>query len=235
MIVALDERVVDRPASLGREREEVVGVAAGEHALGVVLADGVRLAAEGQRGGDLHLVEQAVAQGLLVERHVVAAPHAADQDVRRVGNQLGDVRGEVGGAELRPRLGDGCRAGNQLLVGQHEMLMHVAAVAVVRLDRRDPLCLGPGLRRADRRRDAVRRLDVGHAEDVFRLGHRLVEQEIGAAVVEHRQHAEFLGDRAEGRRVAAGNDAGEQVDLLGELHAAKLFDVGVGAGRFVGQ
>ena len=115
------------------------------------------------------------------------------------------------------------------------MLMHVAAVAVVGLDRGDPLGLRPSLRGADRRGDAVRRLDVGHPEDVFGLGHRLVEQEIGAAVVEHRQHAELLGDRAERRRVAAGDDAGEEVDLLGELHAAKLFDVGVGAGSLVGK
>ena len=116
-------------------------MAAGEHAFGVVLADCVRLTAECQRGGDLHLVEQAVAQRLLVERHVVAAPQAADQEFRLVGQELGDVRGEVGGAELRPCLGDGGRAGNQLLEREHEMLMHVAAVAVVRLDGADPLCI----------------------------------------------------------------------------------------------
>ena len=143
--------------------------------------------------------------------------------------------GEVGGAELRPRLGDGRRAGNELLIREHEMLMHVAAVAVVGLDRGNPLGLRPGLGRADRGRDAVCRLDVGHAEHVFRIRHRLVEKEVGATVVEHRQHAELLGDRTERRRVAAGDDAGKQVDLLGELHAAKLFDVGVGTRRLVGK
>ena len=35
-------------------------------------------------------------------------------------------------------------------------------------------------------------------------------------------------------RVAAGDDAGEEVDLAFELHAPELFDVGVGAGRLVG-
>ena len=115
------------------------------------------------------------------------------------------------------------------------MLMHVAAIAVVWLDGADALGFGPCLRRADRRGNAVSRLDVGHAEDVFRLGHCLVEQEVGAAVVEHRQYAKLLSDRAEGWRVAAGNDAGKQVDILGELHAAKLFDVGVGTRRFVGE
>src|SRR5262249_39598041 len=142
---------------------------------------------------------------------------------------------EVGGPELRPRLGNDGRARNELLVRYNEVLMHVAAVAIVRLDGADQLCLRPRLCRADRRGDAVRRLNVGYPEDVFRGGHRLVEQEVGAAVVEHRQDLEFFGDRTEGRRVAAGDDAGKHVDVFGELHAAKLFDVGVGAGGFVGD
>src|SRR5262249_21360938 len=36
------------------------------------------------------------------------------------------------------------------------------------------------------------------------------------------------------RRVAARDDAGEEVDLAFELHAPKLFDVAVGAGGLVG-
>src|SRR5262249_61291428 len=36
------------------------------------------------------------------------------------------------------------------------------------------------------------------------------------------------------RAVAARDHAGEQVDVALELHAPKLFDVGVGAGRLVG-
>ena len=44
---------------------------------------------------------------------------------------------------------------------------------------------------------------------------------------------ELLGHRSQRRRVAARDDAGEHVDLLGELHAAKLFHVGVGAGILV--
>ena len=96
------------------------------------------------------------------------------------------------------------------------------------------LALRPGLRGADRAGDAVRRLDVGDAEDVVRVRHRLVEQEVGAAVDEDREQLELLGDRAERGRVAARDDAGEEVDLLGELHAAKLLDVGVGAGGLVG-
>ena len=97
------------------------------------------------------------------------------------------------------------------------------------------LALRPGPRRADGRGDAVRGLDVRHAENVPGIGHRPVEQEIGAAVVEHRQHAEFLGDGAERRCVAARDDAGEEVDVLGQFHTAQLSDVGVGAGRLVGE
>ena len=155
LLIALNEPVVGRPEPFGRMLEEIVCVHAGQYALGVILADGVRRPTEGQRGGDLHLIEQAVAQGLFVERHIVAAPEAADQDVRVVGKQLGDVRGEVGAEQLRPRLGDQRGAGNQPLIRQHEMLMHVAAVAVIRLDGTDPLCLRPSLRRADRRGNAV--------------------------------------------------------------------------------
>src|SRR5690606_9153237 len=62
-----------------------------------------------------------------------------------------------------------------------------------------------------------------------------VEQEIGAAVVEDRQNAEFLGNRTKRGRVAAGNDAGEQVDVFLKLKATELLDVGVGAGRLVGK
>src|SRR4030095_13342747 len=92
----------------------------------------------------------------------------------------------------------------------------------------------PGRAAAERRGYAVRRLDIGHAERVFRLRDGLVEQEVGAAVDEDRQQAQLLGHRAERRRVAARDDAGEQIDLALELHAPKLFDVAVGAGGFVG-
>ena len=83
--------------------------------------------------------------------------------------------------------------------------------------------------------DAVRRLDVGDAEGVFRLRHRLVEQEVGAAVDEDRQQPSSS---------ATGPSAGvlplemmpvNRSIFSGELHAAKLFDVGVGAGGFVGR
>jgi hypothetical protein len=63
--------------------------------------------------------------------------------------------------------------------------------------------------------------------------HRLVEEEVGAAVGEDRQHLELLGHRAERRGVGAGNDAGEEVDLAVELHAPEFFDVGVGPGGLV--
>src|SRR2546430_15363192 len=77
LVVALDEALVDRPALRGRVEEVIVRMHAGQHAVGVILADRVRGAAEGERGGDFHLVEQPVAKRLLVERDVIAAPHAA--------------------------------------------------------------------------------------------------------------------------------------------------------------
>src|SRR5262245_45489574 len=102
------------------------------------------------------------------------------------------------------------------------------------MDVRDPAHLRPGLCRTDRRRDAVRRLDVGNAESVFRLRNGLVEQEIGATVDEDRQQAQLFGHGPERRRIAARDDTGEEVDLALELHAPKLFDVGIGSGGLVG-
>ncbi len=115
------------------------------------------------------------------------------------------------------------------------MLGRIAAVAVVRMDVRDLANVRPGLRHAHRGRDPVGRLDVGDTEYVLRIGIRLVEQEVGASVGEDRQHAKLFGHGAERRRVAARYDAGEQVDLGIELHPPQLFDVGIGAGRFVGD
>ena len=93
--------------------------------------------------------------------------------------------------------------------------------------------LRPSLRRADRRGDAIRRLNVGEAEGVFRLRHGDVEQEVGAAVHEHGQQREFLGHRTKRGGIAARDDAGKKVDLAFEFHAPQLFDIGVGAGGFV--
>jgi hypothetical protein len=57
----------------------------------------------------------------------------------------------------------------------------------------------------------------------------LSKRKSGASVHEDGEHLELLGHRPEGRRVAARGDAREEIDLLGELHATELFDVGVRA------
>jgi hypothetical protein len=184
-------------------------VHAGEHAVGVILADRVWVAAEGERGGDLHLVEETVAQRLLVERDVIAAPHAGDQQIGIDRQDFGDVRREIRRPQLRPGLGNYLDARQELTESEREVLEHVAPIAVIGLQRSDAPHLRPMRRRADRRRDAVGRLDVGHAEGVFRLGHGLVEQEVGAAVVEQREDLQLLGHGTERRGVAARNDARE--------------------------
>ena len=97
------------------------------------------------------------------------------------------------------------------------------------MDMGDPLGLRPRLHDGERGRHAVRRLDVRRAEHVVRVGHRLVEQEVRAAVDEHREDLELLGHRPERRRVARGRDAAEEVDLLRQLQTAQLLDVRVGA------
>src|SRR5262249_24782968 len=99
---------------------------------------------------------------------------------------------------------------------------------------RDLAHMRPRLRGTEGRRDPVRRLDVGDAEYVFRIGIGHIEHEVSAAVGEYRQHAEFLGDRGKRGRVAARNHAGEEIELALEVHGPKLFDIGVGAGGLVG-
>ena len=55
---------------------------------------------------ELRLLEHAVAERLLVHRHVVAAPHRGDDQVGLRRDRLGDVRAEVRRAELRPAFRD---------------------------------------------------------------------------------------------------------------------------------
>src|SRR5271166_2278215 len=100
---------------------------------------------ESKRGRDLHLVEQAVAERLLVEGHVVAAPHRSKEQVRLRGEDLGDVRGKVGGAELGPVFRHGLAAGQEPLGGKREMLRSVATVAVVRMNVRNLARMRPCL------------------------------------------------------------------------------------------
>src|SRR5262249_56658035 len=102
------------------------------------------------------------------------------------------------------------------------------------MDVGDLLRGGPGLGNGQRAGDAIRRLDVGDAEDVVRVGHRLIEEEVGASVYEDGEDLELLGYGAEGGCVAARGDAREEVDLLRRLHATELLDVGVGARVLVG-
>ena len=202
--------------------------------LRVILADGVRGHAEGDHARELHLLEHVVAQGLLVHGHVVATPHRGDEQVRLGRDGLGDVGGEVRGAELRPALGDDLGAGDHLLHHDVEMREGVAPVGVVRMDVGDPANLGPGHGGRHGRRHAVGRLHVGDAEDVVRVEHRLVEEEVGAPIDEDGEQLERLRLGPEGRRVAARDDPGEEIDLLRELHPAHFLHVGVGARGLVG-
>ncbi len=63
--------------------------------------------------------------------------------------------------------------------------------------------------------------------------HRLIKQEICTPVGEKRKHTKFFSHGAQGRRVSARDDAGENVDVLREFHPSEFLDIGVGASRFV--
>ena len=212
----------------------VVGVHAGHDALRMVLAQRVRGDAEGQGGRDLHLLVEVVLQRLLVERDVIAAPHGAEQEIGLGRDGLRDVRGELRRAELGPGLGDDLDVAGELLHRDVEVVERVAPIGIIRVDVGDLRDLRPRRRGRQRRHDAVGRLDVGHPEHVMRVRHGLLEQEIGAAVVEQREDFQLLGHRTQRRRVAARDDAGEAVDVLRQLHATQFLDVGVGPGRLVG-
>ena len=94
--------------------------------------------------------------------------------------------------------------------------------------------LRPGHGCGDRGGGAVRRLDVGDPKNVVGIRDRLVEEEVRAPVHENGQELRLLGDRTQGGRVSTRGDAGEEVNVLRELQPPHLFDVGVGASRFVG-
>ncbi|HXD97471.1 MAG TPA: hypothetical protein VN646_13055 [Candidatus Acidoferrum sp.] len=233
LVVLPDERLVVGPLIAARVREVIVAVHAGDDAFRMVLAERVRRHAEGQRRRELRLLEHPVAQRLLVHRHVVAAPHGGDDEVGLGRDGLGDVRGEVGRAELGPALGDDLRLRHHLLHDDLDVIERVAAVGVVGMDVGDALGLRPRLHDGQRGRHAVRRLDVRRAEYIMRIGHRLVEQEVRAAVDEHRQDLELFGHRPQRGGVARRRDAAEEIDFLGQLQSSKLFHVGVGAGVLV--
>src|SRR5882762_10133887 len=169
-LVLLDEGLVRWPPVPRRIGEVVVGVHAGQHAFRMVLAHRLGRGAERERGGHLHLFEQSVLERLLVEGVVVAAPERGDEEVGLGGQRLGDVRREVRGEELGPGLGDVLRLGQQLLGDDAEMIEAIAPVGVVGVDVRDLLHVGPGQGHPHRARRSVRRLDVGDAEDVARVG-----------------------------------------------------------------
>ena len=205
----------------------------GEHSLRVILADRVRRHAKGDGAGHLHLVEEAIAQRLLVEGDVVAAPDRGHKQVGARRHDLGDVGSKVGGTELRPVLGHHLGPREQPLDRQGEVLESVAPVGIVRMDVGYLAHIWPGLRHSDSCSDPVGRLDVGDPKNEFRVGDGFVEQEVGAPVGEDRQERKLLGHWPERRRIGAGDDAGEQVNIGVELHPPQFFDIGVGTGCLV--
>src|SRR5215471_6679074 len=93
--------------------------------------------------------------------------------------------------------------------------------------------LGPGLRHRDRARHPVCRLHIGDAENIVRIGYRLVEEKVRAAIHKDGGQFEFFCHRSQGGRVAARNDPREPVDVLRQLHAAHFFHIRIGAGILI--
>ncbi len=174
----------------------IVRVHAGKHPLRMVLADRMRCDAKSDRARDLHLVEQPIAQRLLVKGDVITTPDRGNQQIGLRRYDLGNVSGEVGGAKFRPAFRDDFGPGHQPFECEGEVLGSIAPITVVRMDMGDLADVWPGLCHADGSRDPVRRLNVGDAEHVFRIGIRLVEQEVGAPVRQNGQHRELLSHRA---------------------------------------
>src|SRR5439155_6248759 len=128
-----------------------------------------------------------------------------------------EVRGKVGGAQLRPALVYGLRPGDQLIDGNREVVEGISPIGIIWMNVGDCPYLRPGHGCGDRGGGAVRRLDVGDPEDVVGIRDRLVEEEVRAAIHEAGEELKFFGNRTWSRRVSTRGDAGEQVNVLGEL------------------
>src|SRR5260370_7926517 len=90
--------------------------------------------AEGDRARDLHLVEHAGAQRLLVKSDVIATPNRRDQQVRLRRDDLGDMGGEVGGTELRPAFRNDFRSWNQVFEREGEVFRSIAPITLIWVD-----------------------------------------------------------------------------------------------------
>jgi hypothetical protein len=108
-----------------------------------------------------------------------------------------------------------------------------SAERVVRVHHGDAPHLRPRLRDGERGGDPVGRQDVGHAEEILRVGHLDLEQLVDAALGHDGQQLQLLDHWADGELVVGGDDAREVVDLLDELHALDLFHRRLGAGRLI--
>src|SRR5262249_24343001 len=95
LVVLLNEIIVDWPSASRWVVEVIVCVDSGDDALGVIFPDGVWRNAKRERTRKRHFLEHVIAERLLIESDVIAAPYRREKKIRLLADCVSDVRGKV--------------------------------------------------------------------------------------------------------------------------------------------
>ncbi len=208
-----------RELGVGRERPER-SARAEDGAVGNARAEPVD---RGLAGGEDHLVllEQAARRALQHQPFEIAAPQAGMDHLGAAAEQRGDLGAELAGEQPRHLRGLHLDAGPQRLHRALEVGPGVLAPGVVLVDAGERLHVGKPLHQVERDRHVIHRAGRPGAEHIFVA--RVLEDARRAAVEQHGELLQLLGDRRDGEAVAARDVADHDVDPRHEV--AELGDL----------
>ncbi len=175
------------------------------------------------------LLEQAARRALQHQALEVAAPEARVDHVGAAREQRRDLGAELAGHELRHLRGLDLDAGLERLHRGLEVGPGILTPGIVLIDAGDRLHVRQPFEQIERDRDVIHGAVRAGAEHV--LVACVLEDARRAAVEQHRELLELLGDRRDRQAVAARNVADDEIDARRE--AAELGDLLLRAARLV--